>query len=253
MALPKKHKKKHKYQDEELTNEVLDQREIFAHHQRTNDSFIIKNKFQFTDIHESFLNLCLYEKTKMVLVDGPAGTAKTYIAVLAGLSLLKEKKLDRIIYIRSIVESATKSIGALPGELDEKFKPWSLPMLEKMHEIMSPAAANKLITEEMVKCIPVNFVRGLTFHDSFVIIDEAQNLTREELTTILTRFGHNSKYIVIGDSKQKDIGKLSGFGAVLDCFKGDECANNGIHAIEFTQNEIVRSHILRFIVKRLGC
>ena len=189
----------------------------------------------------------------MVLVDGPAGTAKTYIAVLAGLTLLKEHKLDKIIYIRSIVESATKSIGALPGELDEKFKPWSLPMLEKMHEIMTPQAANKLIAEEAVKCIPVNFVRGLTFNDSFVIIDEAQNLTKEELVTILTRFGHNSKFVVVGDSKQRDIGGLSGFANILRALKGDDCDAHGIHSISFSQDEIVRSQILRFIVSKLGC
>lgn len=217
------------------------------------NTLTVKNKFKFTDVHESFLNLCTYEKTKMVLVDGPAGTAKTYIAVLAALNLLKEKKMENIIYIRSIVESATKSIGALPGELDEKFRPWSLPMLEKLQEILPTNTANKLITDGTVKCLPVNFVRGLTFHNSFVIIDEAQNLTREELTTILTRFGQNTKYVVIGDSKQRDIGRASGFGQVFDCFVGDDCEQHGIFTAKFGENEIVRSQILRFIVKKLGC
>ena len=246
MALPKKFKRNKK------EDKVVDNKEWFEQ-QPKNDAFVIKNKYKFTDVHESFLNLCLYDKTKMVLIDGPAGTAKTYIAVLGALTLLKEKKVDRVVYIRSIVESATKSIGALPGEIDEKFKPWSLPMLEKMHEIMHPSAAAKLISDEVVKCVPVNFVRGLTFHDSFVIIDEAQNLTREELTTILTRFGHNSKYVVVGDSKQKDIGRLSGFNSILECFKGDDCVEHGIHSMVFTEKEIVRSQILRFIVKKLGC
>lgn len=245
MAHPKKRKRYKEIEDEVEIQDILSVKEDKA--------FIIRNKFKFNDIHESFLNLCLYDKTKMVLVDGPAGTAKTYIAVLAGLTLLKEKKIEKIIYIRSIVESATKSIGALPGEIDEKFKPWSLPMLEKLHEMMTPAAASKLISDESIKCIPVNFVRGLTFHDSLVIIDEAQNLTREELATILTRFGHNSKFVVVGDSKQKDIGKLSGFHNILECFQGEDCVEHGIHSMIFTENEIVRSQILRFIVKKLGC
>jgi phosphate starvation-inducible PhoH-like protein len=238
-------KKRKRYKDIEVEN--------WVEPQPKSDSFLIRNKFKFTEVHESFLNLCLYDKTKMVLVDGSAGTGKTYIAVLAGLTLLKERAVDQIIYIRSIVESATKSIGALPGELDEKFKPWSLPMLEKMHEIMTPTAASKLIEEGLVKCIPVNFVRGLTFHNSFVIIDESQNLTKEELVTILTRFGHNSKFIVVGDSKQKDIGNLSGFEKVLTSFVGTDCEEQGIQTITFGPEEIVRSQILRFIVKKLGC
>lgn len=244
-------RKKNKYkeiEDEDTITEILK-----SGKEEKGQSLQVKNKFKFTDAHQSLLNLCTYEKTKMVLVDGPAGTAKTYIAVLAALTQLKEKRIDQIIYIRSIVESATKSIGALPGELDEKFKPWSLPMLEKLQEILPTYAANKLITDETVKCIPVNFVRGLTFHNSFVIIDEAQNLTREELTTILTRFGQNTVYVVIGDSKQKDIGKASGFSAVFNCFIGEDSEQRGIHTIKFGDGEIVRSQILRFIVQKLGC
>lgn len=215
--------------------------------------FTIRNKYTLNEVHKSFLDLCVYEKSKMILVDGSAGTAKTYLSVLAGLTLLKSKQIDQIVYIRSIVESATKSIGALPGEIDEKFKPWSLPMLDKLHELIPPSAAANLITSGQVKCVPVNFVRGLTFHDSLVIVDESQNLTKDELVTILTRFGHNTRYVVIGDSKQRDIGKLSGFAEIAGRFDDDECVENGIHSIKFGENEIVRSAILKFIVKKLGC
>jgi phosphate starvation-inducible PhoH-like protein len=215
--------------------------------------YTIRNKYTLNDVHKSFLDLCLYDKTKMVLVDGSAGTAKTYLSVLAGLTLLKDKKIDHIVYIRSIVESATKSIGALPGEVDEKFKPWSLPMLDKLHELIHPNAAAHLISDGLVKCVPVNFVRGLTFHDSLVIVDESQNLTKDELVTILTRFGQNTRYVVIGDSKQKDIGKLSGFAEIANRFDDKESSDYGIHSIKFGENEIVRSQILKFIVKKLGC
>jgi phosphate starvation-inducible PhoH-like protein len=213
----------------------------------------IRNKYTLNQVHQTFFDLCVYNKTKMVFVDGSAGTAKTYIAVLAGLTLLQTKQVKQIVYIRSIVESATKSIGALPGEVDEKFKPWSLPMLDKLHELVTPTVASSLIEEGLIKCIPVNFVRGLTFHDSLVIIDEAQNLTKSEIVTILTRFGHNSRYVVIGDTQQSDIGNKSGFPDIVRCFDDEESQENNIHVCKFGENEIVRSQILKFIVRKLGC
>ena len=126
------------------------------------------------------------------------------------------QKIEEIIYIRSVVESASKSMGSLPGEVEEKFLPWSLPLLEKLNELLDKPAINNLMTEGYVKCVPVNYTRGLTFKNACVVIDESQNLTREELTTILTRFGENSKYIVVGDTQQSDIGNKSGFKAIFN-------------------------------------
>lgn len=213
--------------------------------------FEIRCKYEFNDTHKSFLHLVNYEQTKMVLVDGPAGSGKTYLSVLAALTLLSQRKIENIVYIRSVVESATKSIGALPGELDEKFRPWAIPLMEKLDELVTKTTSINLVAEERIKCIPVNFVRGMTFNNSFVIVDESQNLTKSELVTILTRFGHNSKYVVIGDSKQADIGEKSGFNTILRAFNDVECENNGIHAFKFTENDIVRSKILKLIARKL--
>jgi phosphate starvation-inducible PhoH-like protein len=214
-------------------------------------NFDIRCKYEFNDTHKSFLQLVNYEQTKMVLVDGPAGSGKTYLSVLAALTLLSQRKIENIVYIRSVVESATKSIGALPGELDEKFRPWAIPLMEKLDELVTKTTSIHLVNEERIKCIPVNFVRGMTFNNSFVIVDEAQNLTKPELVTILTRFGHNSKYVVIGDGKQADIGEKSGFNAILKAFNDVECEHNGIHAFKFTENDIVRSRILKLIARKL--
>jgi hypothetical protein len=192
------------------------------------------------------------DESHLYLTNNCIVTHNTYLAVLAALNLLQQKKIKKIVYIRSIVESAEKSIGALPGELDEKFKPWSLPMLDKLHELLSDAATDALLNNGTVQCIPVNFVRGLTFHDSVVIVDESQNLSRKELVSILTRFGHNSRFIIAGDLKQNDIVK-SGYKEVLERFNDEESANNHIHCVHFGQNEIVRSHILKFIVRKLEC
>ena len=232
--------------------DLNDNDEQFTESPPQGKGFAIRNKYPLNEIHQTFLDLCLYEKTKMVFVDGPAGTAKTYLAALAALTLFHQKKIRKIVYIRSIVESAEKSIGALPGEVDDKFKPWALPLLDKLHELVSPTAANNLIDDAIIQCIPVNFVRGLTFHDSVVIVDEAQNLSRKEIVSILTRFGHNSRFIIAGDLKQNDTPK-SGYEEVLKSFNDEESTNHNIHCVHFGENEIVRSQILKFIVRKLRC
>lgn len=214
--------------------------------------FKINENYQLTPTQVAFLVKSLQQDTRMCMVDGPAGTAKTYIAVLAALKLLSRKQVDNIIYIRSIVESASRSMGALPGELEEKFAPWSMPLIDKLEEILPGGTGDNLISKGYIKCIPVNFTRGLTFKNACVIIDEAQNMTTQELTTILTRFGIDSKYIVVGDTYQADIGVKSGFKQIYNAFDDPSSSEWGINNFKFTSDDIVRSEVLRFIVDRLS-
>lgn len=224
--------------------EVNHKKELFC-------NFKITNKFKLNDIHNSFVELCLYKDTKMVFVDGPAGSGKSFLSVFSALQMLQKKQVNQIVYIRSIVESASKSIGALPGFISDKFEPFKGPIVEKLDELVSSKVGGELMNNGYIKCIPVNYVRGLTFRDSVVIVDESQNLTFQELTTILTRFGENSKYIVIGDSFQSDIGSKNGFTKIRNAFNDSESESQGIHSFIFTENEVVRSQILKFIVKKL--
>jgi len=214
--------------------------------------FKINEDYKLTSKQVAFLVKALQQDTRMCIVDGPAGTAKTYLAVLTALKMLNRKQIDNIIYIRSIVESASRSMGALPGELEEKFAPWSMPLIDKLEEITTTNAGNNLLSKGYIKCIPVNFTRGLTFKNACVIIDEAQNMTKSELTTILTRFGEGSKYIVVGDTYQADIGEKSGFKNIYKAFDSQICSDNGINTFKFDSDDIVRSKILRFIVERLS-
>lgn len=213
--------------------------------------FNIRSNFKLNTVHASFKALCTTHTTRMVFADGPAGTAKTYLAVQCALELLKKRAVESVIYIRSVVESASQKMGSLPGEVDDKFLPWSMPLMEKLDELVGIPSRQNLMTKNLVECVPVNFVRGLTFHDSVVIVDEAQNLTHNELVTILTRFGENSKFIVVGDTNQSDINGKSGFGPIFKCFENDESEEQGVYTFEFSDNEIVRSEILKFIVKQL--
>jgi phosphate starvation-inducible PhoH-like protein len=211
-------------------------------------NFKIKKPFHFNDSHKAFYDAIKAEDTNMVFVDGPAGSAKSYIAVLAALELFKDKRIKHINYIRSVIESASRSIGALPGEVDDKFLPYAMPCLEKIREITDESTCLQLRNANVVSATPVNFVRGLTFNDSVVIVDEAQNLTRSELVTILTRFGKNTKYVICGDLKQSDIGKLSGYPDIYKRFDTPDAEAHHIHTFKFGESEIVRSKILRYIV-----
>lgn len=213
--------------------------------------FNIRSNFQLNNVHASFKALCTKHTTRMVFADGPAGTAKTYLAVQCALELLKRRSVESVIYIRSVVESASQKMGSLPGEVDDKFLPWSMPLMEKLDELVGIPSRQNLMSKNLVECVPVNFVRGLTFHNSVVIVDEAQNLTHNELVTILTRFGENSKFIVVGDTNQSDINGKSGFAPIFKCFDNDESEEQGVFTFKFSDDEIVRSEILKFIVKQL--
>ena len=215
-------------------------------------SFKINAKYNLTPVHKSFTELCYSAKTNIAFVDGPAGTAKTYCAALIALNMLKSHRVDEVVYIRSIIESASKSMGSLPGEVDDKFLPWTLPLQEKLSELISSSTINTLFSQDIVKAVPVNYVRGLTFKDSVVIVDEAQNLTKSELITILTRFGEDSKMIVIGDTLQSDINGRSGFNEIYNKFNDEESEDHGVFCFKFTDRDIMRSDMLKFIVRKLG-
>jgi phosphate starvation-inducible PhoH-like protein len=208
----------------------------------------IKKPFHFNEKHKAVYDCIKHDDTNIVIVDGPAGSAKSYLGVLGALELLKERKIKNIIYIRSVIESASRSIGALPGEVDDKFLPYAMPLIEKVREISDESTCSILQSTGVINAIPVNFVRGLTFNESIVIVDEIQNLTLEECTTILTRFGKNTKYILCGDSRQADIGKSTCINKIITAFDTEESVTNNIHCFEFTETEIVRSKILRYIV-----
>ena len=214
-------------------------------------NFKIKRPFYFNPKHREFYNCIKNPKTKMGFVDGPAGSMKTYIAVYAGLELIRQEEFSKMVYIRSVTESAERSLGSLPGEIDDKFSPYSIPLEEKVTEITDAGTYSMLKQRGVVEAIPVNFVRGLTFNKTLVIVDEAQNLSRKELTTILTRFGRYSKYVVIGDCNQADVNK-SGYKEIFNMFNSKQCKDNNIHSFEFGNSEISRSKILRFICSVLG-
>jgi phosphate starvation-inducible PhoH-like protein len=210
-----------------------------------------ERKFKFTQNQIDFLKRTLDDQTKLMFLSGPAGTAKTYMAVYSALQVMMDSGLEKdILYVRSIAESSQKSLGSLPGSIDEKFGVFAGPFYDKMDEMLQTSDIKMLRDKNQFQCMPVNFVRGSNWNDTIVIIDEAQNFTYSELMTVLTRIGEDSKILICGDVTQSDI-RDSGFEKIFNTFDDEESIENGIVCTKFGTEDIKRSEILKFIVKKL--
>jgi phosphate starvation-inducible protein PhoH and related proteins len=210
-----------------------------------------KKNFKFTPKQTRFLNLILNQDSKIIFVSGPAGSSKTYMSLYGMLKLMEDDFSKDILYVRSIVESADRGLGSLPGDIAEKFDPFLGPLYDKMEEIITPGDASYLKQQGKVSAVPINFLRGASWQNKLVFADEAQNFTLKELTTLITRIGEKSKIIIGGDFFQSDINGRSGFKPMFDKFDDDESKEMGVHTFAFNEEDIVRSEILKFIIRKL--
>ncbi len=211
----------------------------------------VRTRNDLTARQLEFIDLVLDRKTKLVFVDGPAGTSKTFLSVYCGLLLLQKRSISDILYVRSIAESASKSLGSLPGEMDDKMQPFLMPLMDKLDELLPRPEVDKLLKDKRIDASPINYLRGASFNARCIVSDESQNLDLKELTTLITRLGQFSKMVVAGDKNQSDINGRSGFTRMFDLFNDQSSRDQGIHCFSFTKDDIVRSGILRYIVERL--
>jgi len=176
---------------------------------------------------------------------GPAGTGKTYLAVVMAVTALKNKEVNRIILTRPAVEAGEK-LGFLPGDLQEKVDPYLRPLYDGLYDILGMDLAQRYIEKSVIEIAPLAYMRGRTLDDSFIILDEAQNTTPEQMKMFLTRIGFNSKAVVTGDVTQIDIEKPleSGLVLVQKILKGVE----GISFQYLTQADIVRHPVVQRII-----
>ncbi len=209
-----------------------------------------QRKFKFSNKQKELLELCLNPDTKAIFIAGPAGSSKTYMAIYAALNLLASKRELEMTYIRSIAESADKGIGSLPGDVNEKFLPFSIPLDDKLDEIITAPTAINMKKDGIIGVMPINFVRGSSWTNRIVVADESQNFSHKELVTLITRIGENAKLFVCGDLMQSDI-RLSGFEEMIELFDDEDSKARGIHVFRFGNEDIYRSEILRFIVAKL--
>ena len=205
---------------------------------------------ELNEKQKQFLELAQDKATKIVFVSGPAGTSKTYMAVYHALQLLNQRRVSDLVYIRSAVESADSKLGFLPGEAGDKMAPYLQPLLDKLSELLSKSDIDYLQKDQRVSAVPVGFLRGLNWNAKVIIADEAQNMTYKELFTLITRTGEFSKVFIIGDPDQADINGKSGFIKMINQFEDQESRDNGIHVFRFTDDDIVRSGLVQFIIKK---
>jgi len=182
----------------------------------------------------------------IVFAAGPAGTGKTYLAMALAVRGLLDKRIRRIVLTRPAVEAGEK-LGFLPGTLEEKVNPYLRPLYDALHDMLDPDKIQRLLADDVIEVAPLAFMRGRTLNDSFVILDEAQNTTQEQMKMFLTRLGFGTKAVVTGDPSQTDLprGLRSGLADAIDLLSGIR----GIGLCRFSDADVVRHPLVADIVR----
>jgi phosphate starvation-inducible PhoH-like protein len=185
------------------------------------------------------------ENSDMVFGVGPAGTGKTYLAVAMAVAALSAKRVSRMVLVRPAVEAGER-LGFLPGTLQEKVDPYLRPLYDALYDLLEPDRVDKMLERNVIEVAPLAFMRGRTLNDAFIIMDEAQNTTSEQMKMFLTRMGNNAKAVITGDITQIDLPnpRKSGLIEAIDVLKGVE----GIRFCHFEQGDVVRHQLVQRIV-----
>ena len=186
------------------------------------------------------------ENHDMVFGIGPAGTGKTYLAVAMAISALLAKRVNRIILARPAVEAGER-LGFLPGTLQDKIDPYLRPLYDALYDMLDPEKVDRYLEKNVIEIAPIAFMRGRTLNDSFVILDEAQNTTSEQMKMFVTRLGFNSKAVITGDVTQIDLpnARRSGLLEAVDILKNVQ----GLTFVYFDEADVVRHHLVQRIIR----
>ena len=201
---------------------------------------------------EEYLELLMDEDLSIVIATGPAGTGKTLLAMQAAIKALKEKRIDKIVVTRPAVGVEDEKHGFLPGSLTQKMEPWTKPLFDVLHDYYSPRETAQMIVDEVIEICPLAFMRGRTFKNAYIIADEMQNATPNQMKMLLTRIGDGARILVTGDVKQTD--RKIGDNGLLDFRKLLEQFSNAEHVsgIEFTLRDIERHPAVEEVLRIYG-
>jgi len=210
-------------------------RDTQTHHKNKPVNIIPRSRTQ-----EAYVTALLNEDKHIVFASGPAGTGKTMLGVLASIKAYKRGQCDKIVLTRPAVGVDDERHGFLPGDLNQKMEPWTRPLFDVFHEYYSPSETSKMLEEQIIEISPLAFMRGRTFKNAWIVADEMQNATPNQMKMLLTRLGEGSKIVVTGDVKQtdrreKDNGLLDFMGLV------DKFGNSKfIETVQFSHKDIER-------------
>ena len=180
---------------------------------------------------------------------GPAGSGKTLLATLMAIKMFKAGEIDKIVITRPNVAVDDRDIGFLPGGILDKMGPWVRPIIDIFEEYYSPAEIEKMVEEGVLEICPIAYIRGRTFKNAWILIDEAQGTSQNSMLSILTRIGENSKMVVTGDIKQTDIGAKNGLSDFLARFDG---SSDRIKITKFDSGDVERHPVVKDILKLYG-
>ena len=210
------------------------------------DSYIPQHKQRNVNLipksinQEKYIDLLLNEKKLIIFATGPAGTGKTMLAVLAAIKAYKEGECSKIVITRPAVGVDDEKHGFLPGDLNQKMEPWTRPIMDIMQEYYKPAEIAKMLDDQIIEISPLAFMRGRTFKNAWIIADEMQNATPNQMKMLLTRLGDGSKMVVTGDTKQADRKEhdngLLDFQRLVDSYKNSQF----VAGVEFAGKDIHR-------------
>jgi phosphate starvation-inducible PhoH-like protein len=205
----------------------------------------------WTEKQKALIELGGSRDCRIIFLAGPAGSSKTLSAVRIGLELLNQKKVSDLVFVRAAVESADSKLGFLPGDIAGKYEPYMGPFEDKIEELLPAGEVKRLKGDGRFIYQPINFVRGASWTARCVIIDECQNMTINEIQTLLTRIGKFTRMILCADSAQSDLpkAKQGGFDKCLNMFNTDQAEKMGIYSLAFTNEDIMRSELCKFIVQ----
>lgn len=199
---------------------------------------------------QKYLQAVENENTKLVIVNGPAGTGKTLFACISAIELLKNNNIDKIILTRPLV-SVEEEIGFLPGNINQKMDPWTKPIIDIFSEYYKKIEIEQMIYNNILEIIPLGLMRGRTFKNSYIIADEMQNSTPNQMKMITTRIGENSKMIITGDLNQSDLKDKNGLDDLITKYKiysNSVELNDLIQIIKLENTDIERSKIVKTIM-----
>ena len=221
-------------------------------YQREKIDFELKiRELPWTEKQQALIELGADKNSRVIFLSGPSGSSKTTVAMRIGLELMQQKKVSDIVFVRAAVESADSKLGFLPGDINGKYEPYMGPFEDKLEELLPAGDIKRLKGENRLVYQPINFIRGASWTAKFIITDEVQNMTINEIQTLLTRVGKFTKMILCADSAQSDLpkAKQGGFEKTAHMFNTIEAQKFGIYSVAFNNEDIMRSELCKFIVK----